>query len=211
MEMMNIKVNIHDLGDEDCLEESSMQPLNLTVSPDSTFEDITRLIKEKEDYDIDEGQLLFGFYPVELTKCLKDMVEDGDTLTALVDTENSTEFFTVSNMCTDTETIYLIVGRREKFDVIPFMFRRGSIPRVLPTSFFQKYNSFGIVQDEQGPPGERIYTCYIYRVQDGATVELRGDVSEVQVFQNIGTLPVEFKFTRSKFTSKVSFSGAGRT
>ena len=54
------------------MEESSRGPLNLTVSLDSTFEDITQMIKEEEDYDLGERQLLVGFYPVKLKMKLKE-------------------------------------------------------------------------------------------------------------------------------------------
>ena len=53
------------------MEESSRQPLNLILSPDSTFKDIKQKIKEMEDYTIGERQLLVGFYPVELKMKLK--------------------------------------------------------------------------------------------------------------------------------------------
>ena len=121
------------------------------------------------------------------------MVQEGDTITALIDTANSAEDLIVSNMT--METIYMIVGRREKFDIIPFVFKSGQRPRTFPSSFFKKYHSFGIVRETRGAPGERIFTCYVYKVRDGAKVEIREHSSEPQIFEYIGTsageVPVE--------------------
>ena len=55
-----------------------MRPLNLTISTDSTFEDIKQRIKEEEDYDLGGRQLLVGFYPVEPTMKIKaDLYDKG--------------------------------------------------------------------------------------------------------------------------------------
>eukprot|EP00091_Calanus_sinicus_P024328 TRINITY_DN8651_c0_g1_i1.p2 TRINITY_DN8651_c0_g1~~TRINITY_DN8651_c0_g1_i1.p2 ORF type:complete len:108 (+),score=23.95 TRINITY_DN8651_c0_g1_i1:376-699(+) len=104
---MHIKVQIHDLEDEDSLEESSRKPLNLDIDPELTFEDLKQMIEEKEDYDLGERQLLI----------------DGDTVTAQIASENGAEGLTVRNF--STETIYMIINRSDNFDILPFFIKEG--------------------------------------------------------------------------------------
>ena len=93
----------------------------------------------------------------------------------------------------------MIVGRREKFDIVPFLLKRGQRPRTFPSGFFSKYHKFGIVRETRGASGERTFTCYVYNVRDGAKVELRRNSSEVQIFEYIGTLAVEVQVEKEVF------------
>ena len=58
-------MSFSELSAEDPLEENMRKPLTLSMSPDSTFEDLKLQIQEEEEYEPEEQQLLVGFCPVE--------------------------------------------------------------------------------------------------------------------------------------------------
>ena len=88
----------------------------------------------------------------------------------------------------------MIIGPREKFDIIPFKHET----RVFTNSIFKKFLKFGIVTQTRGEDGERIFTCNVYEVHDGTKVEIRGTLPEVQIFEYFGTLPVEAQVKKQK-------------
>jgi len=191
--MMNIRVKIHELNAEDPLEENTRKPLTLPMSPDSTFGDLKHQIEEEEEFEPEEQQLLVGFCPVEdMNMKLQDAVEEGDTVTAIIARPDTNELLTATNL--SNKTITLIVGSREKFDVIPFK----NETRIFTNSIFKKFHNFGIVTHERGEDGYRIFTCNVYQLTDGSKVEIRGDSQEVQVFEHIGNLPVPVQVKKEK-------------
>ena len=159
------------------------------MDQDSTFQNLKTKIKEEEEYEPEEQELLIGFYPVDSTCRLKDICNDGDTITVLISRQKAPEKVTLSNV--SNETFFMIIGVREKFEIIPFK----KETRELSSSFFQKYQKFGIVSKTRGEDGERVFTCNIYEVKDCAKVEIR---DREKIFQFIGTLPEQMQVKKQK-------------
>ena len=107
----------------------------------------------------------------------------------LISRQKAPEKVTLSNV--SNETFFMIIGVREKFEIIPFK----KETRELSSSFFQKYQKFGIVSKTRGEDGERVFTCNIYEVKDGAKVEIR---DREKIFQFIGTLPEQMQVKKQK-------------
>ena len=65
----------------------------------------------------------------------------------------------------------------------------------MSSSSFQKHKKFGIFSKTRGEDGERVFTCNIYEVKDGAKVEIR---DREKIFQFIGTLPEQMQVKQQK-------------
>merc|ERR1711936_637327 len=154
-----------------------------------TFGDLKR--KKIKGNTLSEHPLYHFFIPLTLEDSvpLKEVFNDGDIITALIEDEDPNEVLSVTSRSEDL--VHLIVGTRAKFDILPLQPEES---RRLPTSFFKQSLDIGVVMRETGEDGSRVFRCNMHTVRDGKEVVIR----HKKIFQYSGNLEEEVQVKKEK-------------
>ena len=169
------------------MRENSRKPLEIELDPHSTFKDVKTKIKYEEDHDTFQQELFHQFYPLNDSMVVADVLEEGASVTAVIAKSESAEKLPVSRLSIETvKTIHLIIGGREKLDIIPLTSSDG---RKLPSSC-----KFGLLMEKSGDDGLSTFTCNIYKNQG----DIKMVIKDEKIFHCSGTLLTEVQVEKQK-------------
>ena len=183
-----------ELDADDPVRENSNEPFSIEIDPDSTVEDVKRKIHEEYDHNPWQQKLFHGFCDLDDTMKVKEVLEQGSTITSIIDESVISEILRRAHPDDTLNLPMIIVGGREKLEIIPIKPQRG---RKLPfslLSLIKESNKFALVLNKRGENGEIIFICNIYKVKDESELEIKGG----KIFECGGAQAVELDVVEQK-------------
>lgn len=179
---MKLNIRIYMADTDDPLEEYIESDLiEITIEGTSTIEDVKKRIEEEQDFDPSTQQIFHMFHQLNNDDVIKDILKEGDTLTAAIAETSGNESAIAVHNADDQEVLSVIVGTKRSWKCIPIFPNKNKEARTIKHGFFNSSMNFAVVfKKEEGT--EAIYHAFCYKVEHGAAIEI---AAPKEVFKNV--------------------------